>query len=140
MRLIKISTLPASPALALALLFMRVGAGLMLLLVHGLPKLLHWQSELQQIEDPFGLGAQLTLTLAVFAEVVCPLLVMLGLFARVACLPVLAVLLVSLGLVHPEWSLEQGQFAWLLLILYAGLALAGPGPLMVQRLWRKTTT
>lgn len=134
MRLINTFTLRASPAFAL--LVMRVGAGLMLLLVHGLPKLLHWQSELQHIEDPLGLGTPLTLTLAVFAEVACPLLLMLGLFARMACLPVLAVLLVSLTLVHPEWSLEQGQFAWLLLILYTGLALAGPGPLVIQRLWQ----
>ncbi|AJE23747.1 Hypothetical protein Achr_f490 (plasmid) [Azotobacter chroococcum NCIMB 8003] len=61
-----------------ALLFMRVGAALLLLQVHGLPKLLHWQSELQRIEDPFGLGAAPTLALAVFAEVLCPLLLILG--------------------------------------------------------------
>ncbi|HSC84598.1 MAG TPA: DoxX family membrane protein [Pseudomonas sp.] len=133
MRTFSLPTLPASPAWAL--LFMRVGAALMLLQVHGLPKLLHWQTELQHIEDPFGLGAQLTLGLAVFAEVLCPLLLLLGVFARLACLPVLAVLLVALVFVHPEWSLEQGQFAWLLLILYTGLAVAGPGPLVVSRLW-----
>ncbi|WP_068826182.1 DoxX family membrane protein [Pseudomonas sp. BMS12] len=125
-------TLPAPQAWAL--LLMRIGAALILLLVHGLPKLLHWQDELLRIEDPLGLGAQLTLSLAVFAEVLCPLLLMLGLFARLACLPVLVVLLVSLVLVHPEWSLEQGQFAWLLLALYAGLAISGPGPLVAQRL------
>ena len=37
-------------------------------------------------------------------------------------------LLVALVVVHPDWSLEQGQFAWLLLALYGGLALTGPGP------------
>ncbi|MBB4866724.1 putative oxidoreductase [Pseudomonas nitritireducens] len=112
---------------ALALLFMRVAAALLLLQVHGLPKLLHWQSELQHIEDPFGLGATPTLALAVFAEVLCPLLLILGVFARLACLPVIAVLLVALVFVHPQWSLEEGQFAWWMLILFSGLALAGPG-------------
>jgi DoxX. len=100
---------------ALALLFMRVAAALLLLQVHGLPKLLHWQSELQHIEDPFGLGATPTLALAVFAEVLCPLLLILGVFARLACLPVIAVLLVALLFVHPQWSLEEGQFAWWML-------------------------
>ncbi|OBY90650.1 MULTISPECIES: DoxX family protein [Pseudomonas] len=112
---------------ALALLFMRVTAALLLLQVHGLPKLLHWQSELQHIEDPFGLGAVPTLALAVFAEVLCPILLILGVFARLACLPVIAVLLVALVFVHPQWSLEEGQFAWWMLILFAGLAIAGPG-------------
>ena len=112
---------------ALALLFMRVAAALLLLQVHGLPKLLHWQSELQHIEDPFGIGAAPTLVLAVFAEVLCPILLILGVFARLACLPVIAVLLVALVFVHPQWSLEEGQFAWWMLILFAGLAIVGPG-------------
>ncbi|WP_315809794.1 DoxX family protein [Pseudomonas sp. C9-3] len=112
---------------ALALLFMRIAAALLLLQVHGLPKLLHWHSELQRIEDPFGLGAVPTLALAVFAEVLCPILLILGVFARLACLPVIAVLLVALVFVHPQWSLEEGQFAWWMLILFAGLAIAGPG-------------
>ncbi|MEP9319667.1 DoxX family protein [Pseudomonas sp. LABIM340] len=112
---------------ALALLFMRVSAAVLLLQVHGLPKLLHWQNELQHIEDPFGLGATPTLALAVFAEVLCPILLILGVFARLACLPVIAVLLVALLFVHPQWSLEEGQFAWWMLILFAGLAIAGPG-------------
>ena len=119
---------PQSPALiATGLLFMRVMAALLLLLIHGLPKLLDWSGELQRIEDPFGLGAPLTLGLAVFAEVVCPLLLVLGIAARLACLPVLAVLLIALLVVHPDWTLEQGQFAWLLVALYGGLALTGPG-------------
>ncbi|WP_369988706.1 DoxX family protein [Pseudomonas xanthosomatis] len=117
-----------SPRLtAFGLLFMRTAAAVLLLLIHGLPKLLNWSSELQHIEDPFGLGATLTLSLAVFAEVLCPILLILGVFARLACLPVLAVLLVALVVVHPDWSLEQGQFAWLLLVLFGGLALTGPG-------------
>ncbi|WP_435605756.1 DoxX family protein [Pseudomonas knackmussii] len=131
------SPLPAR--IAWALLFMRVCAALLLLQVHGLPKLLHWQSELQRIEDPFGLGAPLTLGLAVFAEVLCPLLLIAGVFARLACLPILAVLLVAVVFVHPQWSLEEGQFAWWMLILFGGLALAGPGAYRLdRRLWPAT--
>ena len=124
---------PQSPTLtALGLLFMRATAAFLLLFIHGLPKLLDWSGELQRIEDPFGLGAPLTLGLAIFAEVVCPLLLLLGIAARLACLPVLAVLLVALVVVHPDWTLEQGQFAWLLVALYGGLALTGPGAYSVS--------
>lgn len=52
----------------LGLLFLRVSGGLFLLWVHGLPKLLDYSAQLQQIEDPFHLGANLTLILAIFAR------------------------------------------------------------------------
>ncbi|WP_263264279.1 DoxX family protein [Pseudomonas sp. RIT-PI-S] len=120
------------PHLAWALLFWRVAGSLLVLHVHGLPKLLHWSREVLSIEDPFGLGAPLTLGLAVFAEVLCPLAIIAGVFTRLACLPLLSVLLVALVAVHPEWTLEEGQFAWLLLILFGGLAVAGPGPYVLR--------
>lgn len=110
-----------------ALLFLRLAGSALLLTVHGLPKLLNFGHELTLIEDPLGLGAPLTLSLAIFAEVLCPLLIMLGLFTRAACVPILVVLLVSLLLVHPQWSLAEGQFGWLLLILFTTVLVAGPG-------------
>lgn len=116
------------PLLALGLLFMRVAAAVLVMHVHGLPKLLHWSSQVQLIEDPFGLGPTFSLAFAVFAEVFCPVLLILGIYARLACLPMLGVLAVALGVVHAGWTIEEGQFAWLLVILFAGLALTGPGP------------
>lgn len=116
----------------LGLLMLRVSAGLLLLFVHGLPKLLHWTSQLPLIEDPFHLGAPITLGLAVFAEVACPLAIIAGFMTRLACLPILTVLLIALGVVHPEWTLEQGQFAWLLLIIFTTLLITGPGRLAVH--------
>ena len=99
------------------LLFLRVSGGLFLLWVHGLPKLLDFSAQLQLIEDPFHLGSHLTLMLAIFAEVVCPLLIVAGVLARLACVPILFVLLVALLVVHPQWSVAEGQFGWLRLIL-----------------------
>ena len=89
-------------------------------------------AQLQLIEDPFHLGAHLTLILAIFAEVLCPLLIVAGVLARLACLPILFVLLVALLLVHPQWSVAEGQFGWLLLILFATVFIAGPGRLALN--------
>lgn len=116
----------------IGLLFLRVSGGLFLLWVHGLPKLLNFNAQLQQIEDPFHLGAHLTLCLAIFAEVLCPLLIVAGVLARLACLPILFVLLVALLVVHPQWSVAEGQFGWLLLILFATVFIAGPGRLALN--------
>lgn len=119
-------------AQSLGLLFLRVTGGLFLLCVHGLPKLLDFSAQLQLIEDPFHLGAHLTLILAIFAEVLCPLLIVAGVLARLACLPILFVLLVALLVVHPQWSLAEGQFGWLLLIIFTTVFIAGPGRLALN--------
>ena len=114
------------------LLFLRISGALFLLAVHGLPKLLDYSAELQRIEDPFHLGAHLTLILAIFAEVLCPLLIIAGVLVRLACLPILFVLLVALLIVHPQWSVAEGQFGWLLLILFTSIFIAGPGRLALN--------
>ncbi|QKV65216.1 DoxX family protein [Pseudomonas sp. 43A] len=116
----------------IGLLFLRVSGGLFLLWVHGLPKLLDFTAQLQLIEDPFHLGSHLTLILAIFAEVLCPLLIVAGLLARLACVPILFVLLVALLVVHPQWSVAEGQFGWLLLILFTTVLIAGPGRLAIS--------
>jgi putative oxidoreductase len=114
------------------LFFLRVCGSLFLLWVHGLPKLLNYSAQLLVIEDPFHLGANVTLMLAIFAEVLCPLLIIAGVLVRLACLPILSVLWIALLVVHPQWSLEEGQFGWLLLILFTSLLIAGPGRLALN--------
>ena len=111
----------------LGLLFLRASGALFLLWVHGLPKLLNYSEQLKLIEDPFHLGAHVTLLLAIFAEVLCPLLILVGVLVRLACLPILAVLLIAMVVVHPEWTLFEGQCGWLLLILFTSVLIAGPG-------------
>ena len=48
----------------LGLLFLQVRSSLALLWMHGLPKLLNYSAQLPVIEDPFHLGANVTLTQA----------------------------------------------------------------------------
>ena len=121
-----------SKAQDLGLLFLRISGALFLLGVHGLPKVLNYSEQLKLIEDPFHLGAHVTLLLAIFAEVLCPLLIVAGLLVRLACLPILAVLVIALLVVHPEWTLFEGQFGWLLLILFTSILIAGPGRLALN--------
>jgi len=119
----------------LGLLFLRASGGLFLLWVHGLPKLLDYGEQLKVIEDPFHLGANVTLLLAIFAEVLCPLLIIAGVLVRLACLPILSVLLIAMLVVHPEWTLLEGQFGWLLLIIFTSILIAGPGRLALNQRW-----
>jgi putative oxidoreductase len=114
-------------AVDIGLLYLRVAASLLLLIVHGLPKLLNFSDELDSIADPFHLGKTLSVTFAIFAQVVCPSFMMLGIGTRMAAIPILLVTLIAIVFVHPDWTLVQGQFAWMLLIMFGTVAIAGPG-------------
>ncbi|MDU6926275.1 DoxX family protein [Franconibacter helveticus] len=115
------------PRVDAGLFFLRLTGSLLLLYVHGLPKVMHFSEELTKIDDPFGLGPWASLLPAIFAEVICPIFILLGVGARLACLPIIGVLLVAMLVVHPDWSIAEGQFGWLLLIVFTTLALTGPG-------------
>ena len=58
------TTLPPAGPSDWGLLFLRASGALLLLWVHGLPKLLGFSQELKVIEDPLHLGALPTLLLA----------------------------------------------------------------------------
>ncbi len=109
------------------LLYLRLAGSLLLLTVHGLPKILHFSIELQHIEDPFHFGRGFSLVFAIFAEVLCPLLIAAGLLVRASSIPIVCLLVVAMFVVHPEWSVADGQFGWLLLIVFGTVALAGGG-------------
>lgn len=116
-----------SPRIDAGLFFLRLAGSLLLLHVHGLPKVFHFSEELTHIEDPFGFGPYMSLLPAIAAEVICPLFIIAGVGARLACAPIIAVLLVAMVIVHADWSVAEGQFGWLLLIIFTTLAITGPG-------------
>ena len=115
------------PRIDAGLFFLRITGSLLLLYVHGLPKVFHFSEELTRIEDPFGFGPYFSLIPAIVAEVICPIAIIFGVATRLACLPIIAVLLVAMLAVHPSWSIAEGQFGWLLLIIFTTLAITGPG-------------
>jgi len=123
----------------IGLLYLRVAASLLVLAVHGLPKVMHYSREAAAIEDPFHLGKTLSISFAIFAEVICPPLMILGIGARLAAIPILVVTMIALLFVHRDWSLAQSQFAWMLLILFGTIVLSGAGRYTVG-LWGRVPT
>ena len=57
----------------------------------------------------------------------------MGWLTRLACIPIIVLLLVALLLVHPDWNLGEGQFGWLYLIVFCTLMLTGPGHWSIER-------
>lgn len=89
------------------------------MLTHGLGKLnLLFSGNEIQFADPFGMGATFSLGLAVFAEVVCSILIGLGLVTRLASIPLITTMLVAAFMIHAVDPFAKKEFALLYLIIY----------------------
>jgi putative oxidoreductase len=120
-----------------ALLLVRVSvAGLML--AHGLPKLeMLFSGDPVQFPAVFGLSAASALALAVFAEVVCSVLVLIGLGTRLVVIPLIFTMLVAAFYFHGADPFAQKEPAILYLIPYVMLLLTGSGKYALDHLLQR---
>jgi putative oxidoreductase len=122
----------------LGLLVLRVFLGLALLLGHGLGK---WGTLIGggeiQFADPFGIGALPSLALAVFAEVICAILLILGLLTRWALIPLIITMLVAVFIVHISDGFGTMEKALLYGVGFITLALTGPGKYSIDTILKR---
>jgi putative oxidoreductase len=113
--------------LDIGLLILRVGVAAFMFFSHGWPKLMKYSYLASKFPDPIGLGSQLSLTMAIFAEAFCALLVMLGLVTRLAVIPLAFTMLVAALVVHSADPWSKKEFALLYFIPFVALFFTGPG-------------
>jgi putative oxidoreductase len=113
--------------LDLGLLALRVFAGLTLALVHGLPKLQNFAAYATQFPDPLGAGAKFSLVLAIFGELICGILVALGLAARLSAIPAAITMFVAYLVIHAADPFQKKELALVYGVMFVVLALTGPG-------------
>lgn len=118
----------------LGLLFLRITAGGGMLWLHGWPKLMHFSERMDRFADPFGLGPAVSLTLIVFAEVVCAALVLLGLWTRAAVIPLLIGMGTVAFVVKGGDPVGEKELALVYLAMYLVLLLTGSGRYSVDRI------
>ncbi|MFT5749196.1 MAG: putative oxidoreductase [Ancylomarina sp.] len=96
------------------------------MLTHGIGKLslLASASEIQ-FPDPIGVGATFSLALAVFAEVICSILIGFGLVTRFATIPLIVTMLVATFIVHGADPFAKKEFALLYLLVYLAIFVVG---------------
>ena len=122
-----------SDAVSFSLLITRIAIGLFML-THGLPKLQTLMSGHIKFADPFGIGATPSLVMSVFAEVVCSVLLILGLAVRLAAIPLIINLLVAVFVAHSGQLFAKKELALLYLLVYFGLFILGAGKFSIDRL------
>jgi putative oxidoreductase len=115
------------PSIDVALIILRVGAAA-LMLTHGIPKLLMiFGGDEIQFPDPLGLGMEMSLTLAVFAEFICAILILLGLGTRLAAIPLIINMGVAFFIFHAQDPFKAKELALIYLFLFVILLITGSG-------------
>lgn len=112
----------------LCLLVVRVTAGSFMLFGHGLSKLNRLTSpEPIKFADPFGLGPDISLGLAVFAEVLCSFLIIIGLGTRLATIPLIITMTVAVIYAHAADPFGTKEKPLLFILVFLMLLVFGSG-------------
>lgn len=111
----------------IAILLLRLGVG-GLMLTHGIPKLIRFfSSDPIVFADPIGIGMEASLGLTVFSEVICSVLIIIGLGTRLASIPLLVTMFIAFFVIHAPDPFQRKELALFFLIVYVVLLLTGSG-------------
>ena len=123
------------------LLLIRVLSGLGMFALHGVRKWNRLFTSEGPIDfaDPLFLGPEFTLYIAIFAEVICALLLVFGFRTRFVTLPLLATMLVIIFRVHWADPIADQETPILYLLSYLVLLVWGGGKYSVDYWFAKRT-
>lgn len=116
----------------LALFVIRLGAGGMML-THGIPKIGRLLGEGPiKFADPFGLGPEISIGLAIFAEVICTVLIMVGFKTRLATIPIIITMLTAAFYAHWNDPFGKKELPLLFVCVFLGILTFGAGKYAVD--------
>lgn len=118
-------------------LLLRVGAALLLCFGHGVQKYTTLQTNPEAFPDPMGIGHSLSLVLAMGAECGASMLVALGLYTRLSCLPILFTMGMVAVVVHKNDPWSQTEPSVIFFVMFLTVLLLGPGRYAIDALRRK---
>jgi putative oxidoreductase len=127
------STRCSDSAFSFAMLVLRLGAGSLLMVKHGFDKLIHFGAKAAHFSDPFGIGSTPSLAMVVFAEFFCAIFIILGLFTRLATIPIIIAMCVALFFAHDGKLFTEGELSALFLTCFVTLLFTGPGKVSLDR-------
>ena len=121
-----LSTKYSAGAFSTAVFILRITVGA-LMLHHGYNKLVHFADMQPKFMNFLGLGNTVSLSMVIFAEFFCSVFLILGLFTRLACIPLIIAMGVALWKAHHFEVFGDGEIPALYLGAYITLLLVGPG-------------
>jgi putative oxidoreductase len=108
------------------MLILRVGAGV-LMIPHGYDKLVKFSEMAPKFMNFMGLGSTLSLSLVIFAEFFCGMFLVLGLFTRLAAIPLIIDMAVATFMAHNGDIFGEAEHSALFMIIFITILLCGPG-------------
>lgn len=126
-----ISTSYSAGAFNTAMLLMRIIFGV-LMMSHGYDKLSGFTETARNMPSLFGMGSTVTTALVVFAEFFCALFIILGLFTRLAAIPLIITMAYAVFKAHNSDVFGDGEHAMLYLGAFLTLLIIGPGKISVD--------
>jgi putative oxidoreductase len=116
---------------------LRVAVSL-LMLSHGVPRALEYETLVQTFPDPLNVGTEMSAMLIVFAEVGCSVLLLLGLFGRFASAALFIAMMLAAFVYHFDDPWAMKELPLLYASVYACLTFTGPGSLSIDAWFTKT--
>ena len=108
------------------------------MLTHGVPKLITlFGNEEIAFADPFGLGPGITLALAVFAEFLCSILILVGLATRLAVIPLIITMATAFFFIHASDPFQNKELSIFYMLIYVVLLITGAGKYALDFYWLK---
>jgi putative oxidoreductase len=126
-----LSTKYSAGAFSTAMLVLRLTVGI-LMMMHGYDKLVHFGAKQNTFMNFLVMGSTVSLVLVVFAEFFCSLFLILGLFTRLATIPLIIATGVMVYKVHNVDIFGDGELPALYFACYFIILLVGPGRVSVD--------
>lgn len=126
-----LSTKYSNSAFNIALLILRLTGGV-LIIPHGYSKLKAFSKLSSSFADPFHMGSMTSLSLVIFAEFFCGILIVLGLLTRLACVPLIIAMAVALVYANHSDVFGKGEAPALFLGIFLTILFVGPGKASVD--------
>lgn len=119
-----------------AMLLLRVGAGI-LIFPHGYQKLMNYDALKVKFLSFLGLGSEVSLILAIIAECLGGILLVLGLCTRAATIPLLVVMFVAMSRAHNFQVFGDAEKPAVFFLVFLTILFLGPGRMSVDGAIRK---
>ena len=135
----KLSTTKISPKLlSVGLLLFRLCLGGLMIANHGWIKIVNFEVLKTQFLNFLGLGSQISLILAITAEILCSILLIFGIYTRVVLIPLIITMLVAVG-THGWQMFGEAEMGFLYLRGFVFLFIVGPGDNSIDARMNKRT-
>lgn len=111
------------------------------MLVHGIGKwkMLMSGADTSMFPDPLGVGHTASLSLAVFAEVICSILLFVGFATRLVVFPLIITMIIAVFIVHGADGFQERELGSLYLLIYLLLFVTGSGKYSIDHFIYKKT-